>query len=552
MFADEESNQEVEPWLVTDAHPPPAARRSPRLGLAVCCGSLILGAWLFAPVSSRAKRMRPADVQRKDFFQEDRSCRSQPGVKFDEKEGRQLWPKCAAKWSEDCSGSGCCADPGMLCYEKTAKWSACLSTCSQRDAQNETWTCRTRVPVLPHTAEICTESCRLDETCQQAIFDAAEGGSCSLSTTRHSEIVWASDNFNSSVCGTLQETGELDNFMHQVGEHLPWTYRPAPLQTCSWAGEDCAATACCNEVACDKDFQACYPFSCYRKDQYFSTCRIEAPPPDWDGTWLGGGRLVQAVEPGGSQVLLQETSLYCFGVVNWHAPRSKPYWSTEAELADNIKLHGVSIMQCDWHEWYDSVPAPLGKWGSVANIQIFMDVWQQVKAKGNYKNYAWTVKVDTDAVFFPQRLKYHLDKLRTPRGLPVYLENNAYRFRFMGALEVMTREAVDLLTERGHECMHETNDGGEDYFVKSCLDALGSYHQSDLQLLIDKYAGQDGPCFDGWIAAFHFHKKVIDYNWCYNEAMCGSGDNKCGRGIDVPYTWGHEPGVHPAPQPALR
>merc|ERR1712217_70339 len=125
--------------------------------------------------------------------------------------------------------------------------------------------------------------------------------------------------------------------------------------------------------------------------------------------------------------------------------------------------------------------------------------WDQVNSDGRYKSHDWVVKVDADAVFFADRLKAHLDALRTPKGARVLLLNNAYKFQFLGALEVLTREALDL-------------------FFESCWFGIGIDKQTDFELLHDMYAAQDG-CFDAWPAAFHFYKNVGDWNTCYDQAV---------------------------------
>lgn len=100
----------------------------------------------------------------------------------------------------------------------------------------------------------------------------------------------------------------------------------------------------------------CQPYTCYQKSPYFSSCRKDAPPDSWDGAVLGGGRTHRSLAPAGSQVALQGTSLYCFSVVNWAAPPPQPFWSSEADLAKNIRENGVGIMQCDDHDWFDGSP----------------------------------------------------------------------------------------------------------------------------------------------------------------------------------------------------
>jgi hypothetical protein len=46
-----------------------------------------------------------------------------------------------------------------------------------------------------------------------------------------------------------------------------------------------------------------------------------------------------------------------------------------------------------------------GKWDTALNTDIFIRVWNAVSLLGRYEFHDWTVKVDPDAVFFPNRLR---------------------------------------------------------------------------------------------------------------------------------------------------
>jgi len=324
---------------------------------------------------------------------------------------------------------------------------------------------------------------------------------------------------NSTFCGDESETDDVKKAAAKAREQLPFQM-DWPIINCSWGGEDCSETKCCNDYMCDKDYNYCGGYQCWKKTEYFSGCAPQAPE-GWNGTWLGGPREFRLMPPAASQVAAQGRSLYCFSVVTWEAPRSKPFWNSEAELATNWDKQGVHIRQCDASDIIDGHMTPTAEWGSFSNIDLFMEVWQKVKAIGRWADYDWTVKVDSDAVFFPNRLKDHLYNLRTPKGSRVYLENIDYKFKFMGAIEIMTREALEHFLEVGHTCIRGDHAGGEDSFMKGCLNGLGMDHQTDYQLLRDKYAAQDDPCTDGWIVAYHYYKKSHDWSTCYNEALCG-------------------------------
>merc|ERR1740121_3059689 len=89
----------------------------------------------------------------------------------------------------------------------------------------------------------------------------------------------------------------------------------------------------------------------------------------------------------------------------------------------------------------------------------------------------------------------------------------------MGALEVISRPAVQLFMEQSHTCIRGEHEGGEDFFMRGCMDALGIDHLIDHSLLSDQYAAQDVHCTDGWAVAYHYYKSVIRWNWCYNEVV---------------------------------
>merc|ERR1719330_2245594 len=154
----------------------------------------------------------------------------------------------------------------------------------------------------------------------------------------------------------------------------------------------------------------------------------------------------------------------------------------EAELANNWKDQGLHVLQCDGSDIIDGWQTPQAEWGSFSNIDMFMDIWQQVRKIGKWENFGWTVKADADAVFIPSRLKDHLYNLRTPKGARVYLENIDYKFKFMGAIEIMTREGLALFLDMGHTCIR------------------------------GKHEGLDPPCDDGWAVAYHYLKvaRLVD------------------------------------------
>merc|ERR1711920_189207 len=118
------------------------------------------------------------------------------------------------------------------------------------------------------------------------------------------------------------------------------------------------------------------------------------------------------------------------------------------------------------------------------NWGMFYQVWLKVKEQEGVYKADYTVKVDADAVFLPQRLRMYLGsaiKGDSPHGL--YLENcQNVQYGFFGHLEVISREGVRVLTSNLEECHSMfapcANEGcdwkwgawGEDVFTQRCMD----------------------------------------------------------------------------------
>jgi hypothetical protein len=244
----------------------------------------------------------------------------------------------------------------------------------------------------------------------------------------------------------------------------------------------------------------------------------------WDCTEIGGPNTTYAlVAPVPDPNPAMGTSLFCVTVVLPH--------SSEEELKANQEGQQLGIFSpdCDGHHVLTGELVSKGEWQSAANTGVFIRIWKQVKADGQYQDHDWTVKVDLDAVFFPDRLKLHLEKLRAPIGSSVYLKNCGFKFGFMGSLEVLTKGAVNMYLDQIEDCSeHIGHDGGEDYYLMTCLDAIGVGHMVDMSLLRDRYdfgafpggfsSDSTEDCSDGWSVAFHPHKHWSNWQACYSIA----------------------------------
>jgi len=300
---------------------------------------------------------------------------------------------------------------------------------------------------------------------------------------------------------------------------------PTSAGQCSWEGTDCSQTHCCRRQG----------YSCWEKNQYWASCsatcdtlvQFSTDGKTWSCANKGGSAPLPAIVPAPKGAGMG-TSLFCFTVVT---PQGVVPPGVEAgyetKIIDSIRAKKLGIFQCEAQAVFQGAQAPAGDWKSIANTDIFIKTWKQVQADGQYRQHDWTVKVDTDAVFFPFRLKYHLDQLSAPAGTALYVKNIDFKFGFMGSLEVLSQKAVDVYLADVDTCVaHLGNNGGEDAFTMGCLDSLGVAHMRDNSLLNDKYmSGQAfhlfdvDPCQNAGNVAFHPYKHVNAWMGCYNVAQ---------------------------------
>jgi len=299
--------------------------------------------------------------------------------------------------------------------------------------------------------------------------------------------------------------------LDKVYDQKPWV---TPPHNCSWAGENCMHTGCCAD-SCRANFEwtKCEWYTCYKRDEYFAGCMLGGAEFDWDGHKFEGHPNYE-VGPTAEGKLVQGTRLYCFSVVMWNLGPAEGWMNSEAELANNWLNQKKGICQCDDWEIFDGLDG-----GSVHNIQSFIHAWKMVQENGRWKNNDWSIKVDPDAVFFPDHFRGKIQyALRTPQGAAVYLRNTFYKFKFLGALEALTTEAVEILLPRSWECeAHLGQEGGEDYWLEQCLEGLGVDYQTDTGLLHDKYAADEN-CGDPNSVAHHFFKKTDTWDTCWDIA----------------------------------
>jgi len=294
---------------------------------------------------------------------------------------------------------------------------------------------------------------------------------------------------------------------------------PMPL-TCTWAGEDCSQTKEC----CQRGFQ------CTVKDEYWSTCaQLEQGPWEadgtptakvplnkaWKGTRLGGWRSEHELQPQAGAGL--SSSLFCFMAILTG--------SAEEKLVDLAWDRKSGIFGCEDSRIYHSAASKFHKWNTgqstLANTDIFIEIWNDVKVEGKYKHQDWTVKADADCIFFPDRLRIRLQGLKAPAGAAIYVKNTLARYTnggFLGAIEVFSSAAVEKFSDHAKECAtHIGVRSGEDGFLKDCMDALGIGFMSDE--LIMHPSGLAADCQVKEFASYHPFKSNHNWTTCYDVAL---------------------------------
>jgi len=340
---------------------------------------------------------------------------------------------------------------------------------------------------------------------------------------------------------------EKDEYYASCAKHCDdkdWTCKKLGNRTktqthCAWAGEDCASWGmCCNPG-----------FVCAVKDKYFSGCvqqfklnsfgKTKMPmPPGWPANpkILGGGQLEYAATPAPPGKGMG-TTLYCFMA---YVPGSY-----EERLMEIQKASSASIFACDKYDLFHAWQSGSTTWDSQAttlsNIDVFINIWENVEKAGNLWKYDWTVKADPDCLLVPQRLKWHLAAMNAPVQTPIYVKNNALNASignngFLGAVEVFSREALELYFDWWPKCKKTLGSkGGEDGFMKRCMDAMGVGYVVDGGM----FEPNNDPrvCNNGKRAAYHPLKLQENLQCCIEVVNGGSHTFEWGKCTDLSPNW---------------
>jgi len=223
------------------------------------------------------------------------------------------------------------------------------------------------------------------------------------------------------------------------------------------------------------------------------------------------------------------SSLFCVSVV-------MP-WSREPELLLVQLQTGTGIFACDEPAIYSNpqisvgafqtrlVPVDLhckvgGAFHTVLNTPIFVKLWEQVIADGQFRNHDWAVKTDPDVVFLPARLQTVLRPLsaQANSGRGAFLVN--CRFGMRGSVEVVSRQAVEVWGREHTACGLQPPQ--EDYFLQKCMLRSGVRQIHALSLVADSTCGSFDANCTGGRPAFHAFKDPESYRRCVSGALGGT------------------------------
>lgn len=198
-----------------------------------------------------------------------------------------------------------------------------------------------------------------------------------------------------------------------------------------------------------------------------------------------------------------------------------------AAVISSQKFLMGNIGGADVWTWVNpQMAAPMAKNGvngsttdSFLNTEVFLIAWDTLIGSGQIWPFDFVVKVDPDAVFFPDRLRKHVLEYV---GKPVYFSNcGKYGGEVLlyGSLEVFSTQALKIYQQNIKTCKALPWKGwGEDYYMQKCMNKLGVENVPDTKQVGD-HRCVAAPCTDYTRVAFHDFKDPKSWFECFQEAL---------------------------------
>lgn len=400
----------------------------------------------------------------------------------------------------------------MQCYTKNASWATCKVECApgspdQSDEDGSPWECQELGDRTPGAAAWVEEQCSSGwDNCLSTRCCKVPGEQCYKQNRYFGECK------AKNSCGGASWTCETEGSPTPTAPAKGGKVAPWVLETCSKPSEGCQQSRCCIGM----DMQ------CYAKDEYWAqclqTCNPGPHPEDNNDTWTCKELGLRSY----GLALKGSPSLFCFSVL-----RTTGYEVSlmGMQIAKNVGIFACddySLLTADGNTTVGGVPtirfegAPIVKSvdNTAGNTALFVNAWNVLIWGGKWRMHAFTVKVDPDAVFFPDRLRWHLTGYI---GQKVFVINCHKGDMIYGALEIFSFAAIQEWARRGKTCP-APNNFGEDKYMTTCMDFLGVARVHDESVLGDKLCDTFSGCQNGWNAAFHSFKDVPSWEGCWNQA----------------------------------
>ncbi|CAJ1376310.1 unnamed protein product [Effrenium voratum] len=210
-------------------------------------------------------------------------------------------------------------------------------------------------------------------------------------------------------------------------------------------------------------------------------------------------------------------------------------WTYEVELLLTQQKIGRGIFECDYYDVYSDRDMQLGKIQTIKvdtdlhcpinkytltaeNTGIFRAVWKKVLDRGTWQKYDWTVKVDLDTVFWPQRLIQMVQepfiRQHAQTGTGLWLNNCVHGLH--GPIEVLSRQAMQIYISRWNDCQNVANHvPQEDVYLRKCMDHLGVWKSDNYILLAEDHCDHsDYYKCEGNFVAYHPFKAKDQWLEC--------------------------------------
>jgi len=195
------------------------------------------------------------------------------------------------------------------------------------------------------------------------------------------------------------------------------------------------------------------------------------------------------------------TSMFCFTAYTKNTGSTKTNY--ELDLIKEVYKRKAHIFACDKAAVYGDVEVVLGPdmkiqkvedvenefhfakrkhMGTWINTGMYKQVWKAISEAGEYYKYDWTVKVDADAVFTPEKLKERIHLMPVPPKGAFLVNCEKVKYGFFGNLEVFDKVAFSTLVANIDSCSKATVSNwkvgidkgkygpmGEDLFAEMCM-----------------------------------------------------------------------------------